>query len=129
MDLDDLIEQFRSHSGGYQVETARGECVRESETFACLLDEHGIESEVIEGYQFAEPKEIREIFGKGIGVIAEMVITQGHTAVRVGDLVYDWTARQFWPHDQPWPLVQFEGEWRETWKMPPRAVDSVSGED
>lgn len=115
MDLDQCVESFREESRGEHVETSRGWCLRESESFARLLDEHGIECEVVEGFEFADPKEISELFG---GMV-ERVIYQGHVGVRVGDAVYDWTARQFWPHDQPWPLIQSIEEWRKQWSLPP----------
>lgn len=87
----------------HDPERARGACMNESARFVALLAEVGIEAERISGFEFVDFE-------------GQPVIMNGHTAVRVGDIVYDWTVRQFWPHDQPVPLVQPLSEWRATWK-------------
>lgn len=43
------------------------------------------------------------------------IILAGHFATRVGDTVYDWTLRQFYP-DAAVPTITPYAEWRDDWK-------------
>lgn len=43
------------------------------------------------------------------------IILAGHAAARVGDLVFDWTLRQFYP-DAEVPTITPLAQWRDTWK-------------
>lgn len=43
------------------------------------------------------------------------VILNGHTATLVGEMVYDWTLRQFDPHAAV-PSITPLAQWRETWR-------------
>ena len=80
----------------------RDRCVWESEDFARALRAAGVRAvTVVSGFATAE-------FG------GHVLVTCGHTAVRVGDTVYDWTARQFNP-TAPVPLVLPYEEWRAAW--------------
>lgn len=80
----------------------RDRCVWESEDFAKACRAAGVRQvTVVSGFATVLFGEVR-------------VITMGHTAVRVGDTVYDWTARQFNP-DAPVPLVLPYEEWRASW--------------
>lgn len=45
-----------------------------------------------------------------------MVVVAGHAAVRVGNVVVDWTYRQFDP-ETPVPRVQTYEEWRQEWEQ------------
>lgn len=49
----------------------------------------------------------------GVKVVGD-VIVGGHFAVQVGDLVYDWTARQF-DEDAPLPKITTVEEFRSEW--------------
>jgi hypothetical protein len=87
----------------HNPERARGNCFNESHRFVHVLSCYGIDAEVVSGVKMAE-------------FMGHEVVMDGHAAARVGDVVYDWTARQFWPHDQPVPLVQTYEEWRAEWR-------------
>lgn len=89
-------------SCGATPEGAHDQCVTESERFHGWLLDHGIEAHVVNGFQFGT-------------FMGKVVVTDGHTAVQVGHVVYDWTARQFDPA-APFPLVQPVSEWRKTWR-------------
>ena len=95
--LAEICDEFEAGMH-WDPERARGNCFNESRRFVAALDMNGIEGEVISGVR-----------------TQHNVVLNGHAAVRVGDMVYDWTARQFYPHDQPVPLVQTYEEWREDW--------------
>jgi hypothetical protein len=43
------------------------------------------------------------------------IILAGHAATRVGDTVYDWTLRQFYP-DAAVPTITPYATWRDDWK-------------
>ena len=79
----------------------RDRCVWESEDFAAACRAAGVEAVIVSGFATVQ-------FG------GMTVVTMGHTAVRVGDTVYDWTARQFNP-TAPVPLVLPYEEWRAAW--------------
>lgn len=96
--LSHVVEEFEGDIHR-DPERARGNCRNESYRFVCALSEHDIVAELVSGFHFFNG-----------------VIFNGHTAALVGDTVYDWTARQFYPHDQPVPLIQPLHEWRQTWR-------------
>lgn len=79
---------------------ARDRCQSESVAFMETLAGFGIEATVVSGFR-----------------MAENVILCGHFAVRVGDDVWDWTARQFDPTAAV-PLVIPWEEWCELWSNP-----------
>lgn len=121
--LADIVREFETC--GHEVESARGQCRDESFRFVLALEEVDIAACLIDGFLFSTMREILAEEGltpeeiethKDEMDLDHPMITNGHTAALVGDTVYDWTARQFWPHDQPVPLVQPVSEWRETWR-------------
>lgn len=78
-------------------------CFDYSEQFRQFVLDLGtdLEVQVVGGFRFAAPN----------------VILTGHAATRVGDLVYDWTYRQFDPAT-PVPLITPYAEWRADWRTP-----------
>lgn len=107
--LQQVVDEFESI--GITPELARDQCGTESFRFMLALEDAGIDSERIDGFSFGT-------------LLGKPIILNGHTAVRVGDQVYDWTARQFDP-DAPHPLVCSVQEWRQTWKTLPRKEPSL----
>ena len=97
-----VVEEFRDPMHE-DPERARGACFNESHRFALVLADVGIRAEVVSGVTYGD-------------FAGQRVVMDGHAAARVGDVVYDWTARQFWPHDQPVPLIQSYEEWAATWQ-------------
>ncbi|MER6400127.1 hypothetical protein ABT263_29400 [Kitasatospora sp. NPDC001603] len=79
------------------------QCHEVSKAFAASLAEVGVSASVVSG---AEMEDLPD-GGK--------LILRAHFAVRVGEDVYDWTARQF-DAGAPVPLVAPYDEWRQTWK-------------
>jgi hypothetical protein len=97
-----VVEAFEDEIH-HDPERARGNCANESFRFTLALHEVGIDSSMVSGFEV-------------VPIDGRPTIMNGHTAVVVGGTVYDWTARQFWPHDQPVPLIQPLHEWRRTWR-------------
>lgn len=99
-----MIEEIaRTFAGDWKnvvsrPETARDRCVDVSTRFRDLLAAAGVEAEIISGFE----------------MVGDLVLN-GHTAVLVGERVYDWTARQF-DASAPVPLIQPVSEWRTTWQ-------------
>lgn len=85
-------------------------CVPISEAFASALADAGVEAEVLSGVRMGD--------FNGTPVVAN-----GHFAVRVGEVVYDWTARQF-NETAAVPLVEPVTVWRRRW---PTLADATSG--
>lgn len=104
MTLVDAVALMTETSCGVDPERARGQCFNESYRFVKILECYGIEAEVVSGIHVTKDKD-RTSF----------LVNHGHAAALVGDTVYDFTARQFYPHDQPFPLVQTLEEFREAW--------------
>lgn len=100
MTLDEVVAEFESC--GATPEGAHDQCVSESARFRLALIEVGIFAEIVSGFRVVT-------FLDGIEVI-----TNGHVAVRVGDVVYDWTARQFDP-DAKFPAIMTVPEWEAAW--------------
>ena len=88
-------------SCGATPEGAHDQCVTESQRFVWALRERGIDAETVTGYHVAD-------------LMGFKVITQGHVGVRVGDVVYDWTARQFDPA-AGFPHITTVAEWEAEW--------------
>ncbi len=85
--------------------TASDQCIHASETFVRLLREYGYTGalRIVSGFQYVEWGDRKKI------------LTQGHTAVRVGSgEVWDWTARQFDP-DAGFPQIMTIEEWQAAW--------------
>lgn len=59
-----------------------------------------VDNEVVSGVHFDEDNRI---------------ILAGHAAARIGDTVFDWTLRQFYP-DADVPTITPLAQWREDWK-------------
>ena len=97
-----VVEEFEDPMH-HDPERARGACHNESFRFTLALGEVGIDAEVVSGFTYLDFN-------------GTPVVLNGHAAARVGDYVYDWTARQFPPHDQPVPLIQPYDEWRHQWR-------------
>ncbi|MFF8601752.1 hypothetical protein ACF065_27025 [Streptomyces sp. NPDC015232] len=74
-----------------------------STAFAASLAEAGVSASVVSGVEMEDLPD----GGK--------LLLRGHFAVRVGQDVYDWTARQFDANARV-PLVIPYDEWRQTWK-------------
>lgn len=108
------VEQVAAEfeSIGVHPETARGNCTNESFRFVLALQDAGIEAERVSGFKFIEYE-------------GHACVLDGHTAVRVGDTVFDWTARQFPPHDQAFPLVVPYDEWRAEWPTAQEGIDNA----
>lgn len=85
---------------------ATGMCGDASDLFLHVLDENGIEDALIEHY---DP----EIILDCLDYPFDLTKCRYHWAVRVGDLIIDWTARQF-DADAPFPAIWKEErrEWR-----------------
>lgn len=85
--------------------TAFDLCKPISDEFAALAREHGLaDVEVLCGAKI----------GEAPGLPGVRLFLAGHFAVRVGDEVYDWTARQFDPHAAV-PTVRTLADWRAEW--------------
>ena len=80
---------------------AHDQCFEESQRFMQVLAKHGLQGEVVMGYQSEE-------------MMGHQVVTQGHVGVRVGTTVYDWTARQF-DDKAPVPKVVSISDWEKAW--------------
>lgn len=77
---------------------AWGQCTESSDSFLHFLDEAGVEGAVIEHFDpCVRQDRVDYPFGDLIGC-------SFHWAVRVGDIVIDWTARQF-SDDAPFPAI------------------------
>lgn len=100
MTIERAISSFLSRSSvpGATGWGARDECRAESLAFLRTLDICKVPGgELINGVKFKDS-----------------VILSGHYAVQVGDLVYDWTARQF-DEDAPLPKITTVAEFRAEW--------------
>jgi hypothetical protein len=76
-------------------------CVPVSEAFVQALAESGVAARVLSGVRMGEFN-------------GTPVLLNGHFAVEVGEVVYDWTARQF-DEGASVPLVEPVAVWRERW--------------
>lgn len=102
--LDAAAASFLSeHSECLDPALIHDRCEEVSEAFAAHLAEAGVEATVVSGMR------LQDLPGGGVLVLG------GHFAVLVGDVVYDWTARQFQPA-VPVPLVVSYDQWRQVWK-------------
>lgn len=91
----------RDHIPGADQWDAEDQCYSESKKFEALLLSKGIDCSIIMGWKTDD-------------FMGHQVITQGHVGVRVGDRVWDWTARQFNPR-APVPQVMSVAEWEHEW--------------
>ena len=88
-------------------------CVAVSEDFVAMLAEHDIAAETISGVMMGEVPEIPGTTAVLAGHYAVLVHDQAADG-SPGDVVYDWTARQFDPTARV-PLIQPLAQWRATW--------------
>lgn len=100
-DLAAVVATFAETTIGHTPWDAHDQCFNESHRFQCYLEAAGVNGEKISGFKFER-------------FMGHDVVVQGHTAVVVGDLVYDWTARQFDP-DAPVPKITTRAEFRAEW--------------
>lgn len=99
--LELVIEDFLREARTDTPRTAHDQCVWESERFAAALAEAGVEATIVSGMRCTT-------------FLGVTIVQCAHVAVRVGDTVYDWTARQFNP-DAGFPAVMTVEEWQAEW--------------
>lgn len=100
--LSAAVEQHVAERGRLlDPDEARDRCQSESAAFMETLAAYGVEATVVSGLR------VRSWDG---------LVLAGHFAVRVGDDVWDWTARQFDPSAEV-PLVMPLSRWREEWRF------------
>lgn len=83
-----------------------GNCAMVSETFIDWLDERGIKARFITG-----AKAVNRAWAKSAARVGE---SDGHTAVQVGQMVIDFTAKQFdksFPIPRIYDVGTFDEEW------------------
>lgn len=102
MTLDEVVKAYGDeHPGCHDPWIVVDACMDHSEAFAWACIDAGLEDvEIVSGVHFDGESRI---------------ILAGHFATRVGDTVYDWTLRQFYP-DAAVPTITPYAEWREDWK-------------
>ena len=103
-----IAEYMDTHPYLLSPDSARDRCWFESEGFRDALMARGIDAELLSGFRFTDS-------AAGLPLHAR-VITGGHTVVRVGDVTYDWTIRQFAGHEEDEvprisTVEQFGHEW------------------
>lgn len=89
---------------------AHDRCVPVTEQFVATCAAHGVDAVVVNGMKTGQAPEFPGV----------TLALQGHYAVLVEDLVYDWTARQFNP-GAPVPQVTTMDTWQAAW--PPLGTD------
>lgn len=95
MTLENIVACFKIAFAQFSdPHTAQDECYHASYAFLGLLQEGKIDAELTEG-MYLDPDDI---------------IIWDHYGVKVGDVVYDWTARQFYP-PAPWPMIVPWEDW------------------
>ena len=101
---------------------ARDQCISVSGTFADVCNHRGIPAESVTGFLFAR-----------VPPFEQELVVDGHTAVQVqmtagrgGELVIDWTARQYDP-GVPVPLIVTAAAWRAFWRNPGKPAGGRDG--
>lgn len=103
-----LFQQFSLHKHCYRPEWALGQCVEVSLDFLAFAERHGFK-----GYLLGADSPKREP-DKGYGFWGTTYITHYTAFFPKFDLVYDWTARQFWK-DAAVPLILTPTEMAALW--------------
>lgn len=115
----DVVAAFgRLHGAALQTpEGASERCQEVSEDFVTHCHQHGVPAELITGGWFGEDERfpgIEVMMAGHFAVLTPVRYDESHDEW-MGEVVIDWTARQFDPA-APVPLIVSEQEWRSTWR-------------
>lgn len=75
----------------------------------CLSAAHGF-------MEYCADQAVTAKLVSGLWVDPDNIVLHGHYVVRIGDNIYDWSARQFYPA-APMPLIIPFTEWAAQWRV------------
>lgn len=120
MTLDALVATFAAdHPECQEGALIEDCCLDYSHAFVHYLGINDIDAEVVVGFRMGHVSDLLAAFTGGAPrpkAGKPNVVLAGHAAVRVGDAVYDWTLRQFYP-DALVPTITPYAEWRADWSL------------